>query len=128
MSKPTIVILAILVLVLGGISYSVLKPATPSELDGFAQCLGDKGAVFYGAFWCSHCQNQKKLFGTAERLLPYVECSTPDSNGQLQICKDKEIRNYPTWIFADGNRKTGEVSLADLSTATQCPLTATATQ
>ena len=34
----------------------------PGELDQFALCLGDKGAVFYGAFWCPHCQNQKKMF------------------------------------------------------------------
>jgi hypothetical protein len=29
----------------------------------FAQCLSDKGAVFYGAFWCTHCKSQKQMFG-----------------------------------------------------------------
>ncbi|HEY4504811.1 MAG TPA: hypothetical protein VJI73_03495, partial [Candidatus Paceibacterota bacterium] len=35
----------------------------PGELDAFANCLKDRGAIFYGAFWCPHCANQKKLFG-----------------------------------------------------------------
>lgn len=33
------------------------------------------GAKFYGAFWCSHCYDQKVQFGAqAAELLPYVEC------------------------------------------------------
>ena len=66
------------------------------QMDTFAMCLEDKGAVFYGAFWCSHCAAQKALFGNSVDKLPYVECSTPDSQGQLPICKKKKIKNYPT--------------------------------
>ncbi|MEK6827042.1 MAG: hypothetical protein AABX99_00990, partial [Nanoarchaeota archaeon] len=61
-------------------------PPGPGKYDQFAQCLKDKGAVFYGAFWCSHCIAQKKLFGSSAKLLPYVECSTADASGQAQIC------------------------------------------
>src|SRR3989344_8083454 len=46
----------------------------PARLDEFARCLKDRGAIFYGAFWCPHCQNQKTMFGRSSRLLPYVEC------------------------------------------------------
>lgn len=92
------------------------------DLVPFAQCLTEKKALFYGAFWCPHCQNTKKMFGTARTALPYVECSTPDGQAQLQICKDNNIQTYPTWVFADGSRLTGERTLQELSDKTQCPL------
>ena len=92
----------------------------PGKYDTFATCLKDKGAVFYGAFWCSHCQSQKKAFGTSAKLLPYVECSTPDAAGQTQICKDKNIASYPTWEFADGTRLNGEIPLVQLAEKTSC--------
>lgn len=102
----------------------------PGEYDDFAQCLTDKGVKFYGAFWCPHCQEQKKLFGKSVNKLPYVECSQPDGNGQLPICTEKEIKGYPTWILPTGERlvpgENGfsvEKSLEILSEKAQCPLT-----
>jgi len=71
------------------------------KYDTFATCLKDQGAVFYGAFWCSHCQAQKKMFGASQKLLPYVECSTPDAKGQTPICLEKEISGFPTWEFTN---------------------------
>lgn len=91
-------------------------------VDQFVQCLKDKDAVLYGAFWCSHCKNQKKIFGSSADLLPYVECSTPDGNSQLTICQEKNIENYPTWIFADNARIESEMSFKQLSDKTDCPL------
>jgi thiol-disulfide isomerase/thioredoxin len=105
------------IIVLGVQSYS-----QPGKYDQFAQCLTDKGAKFYGAFWCPHCQAQKRLFGKSAKLLPYVECSTPDGKGKLAVCKDNGVEGYPTWEFADGTRKTGEVPLAELAITTSCPL------
>ena len=97
-------------------------PPEPGKYDAFATCLKDKGAVFYGAFWCTHCQAQKKLFGSSQKLLPYVECSTPDASGQTQACIDKKITGYPTWEFADGSRLTEEIQLAQLAEKTFCEL------
>jgi len=94
----------------------------PSALDSFAQCVTDAKATFYGAFWCPHCQAQKKLFGRSERLLPYVECSTPDSKGQTQVCIDKKITGYPLWEYADGTRASGQQTLAQLAEKTGCTL------
>ena len=94
----------------------------PGKLDTFAQCLGEKGATFYGAFWCPHCQNQKALFGNSAKLLPYIECSTSDGKQQLQICSDAGITGYPTWEFANGERLSGEVELKVLSEKTGCEL------
>lgn len=98
------------------------KQSGPGKLDGFASCLKDKGTIFYGAFWCPHCQNQKKLFGDSVKLLLYVECSTPDGQDQTQICKDKHIQSYPTWVFANGASASGELTLKDLSDKSGCPL------
>jgi len=114
------------ILILGVIVTVMLRtnagPAAPGKYDTFAQCLEDKGATFYGAFWCPRCQDQKKLFGSSARLLPYVECSTLDAKGQTQACIDKAVKSYPTWEFADGTRLTGETPLETLSEKTSCPL------
>ena len=112
----------ILILVVAGLGASVLVKSGPSQLGPFAQCIKDSGTIFYGAFWCPHCQAQKRLFGSAADLLPYVECSTPDGQGQLQVCIDKEVKQYPTWEFADGSRLTGEIPLAQLAEKTSCQL------
>jgi len=114
------------VLVLGVISTALLRGGgsvnAPGKYDTFATCLKDAGAVFYGAFWCPHCQTQKKMFGSSARLLPYVECSTADGNAQTKICIDKGVQSYPTWEFVDGTRLNGEIPLAELAAKTSCQL------
>lgn len=92
------------------------------KLDAFAICLKDQGALFYGAFWCSHCQNQKALFGSSKKYLPYIECSTPDAKGQLPVCAANKIASFPTWVFPDLSTTTGEIPLRTLSEKTGCPL------
>lgn len=120
-NKPIIVGILLTIVILG-IGVFLLSDKKTLNLDGFAKCLKDKGAVFYGAFWCPHCQNQKKLFGQSEKYLPYVECSTPDGKNQLPACKNKKINGYPTWEFADKTRLNGEVALEVLAQKTSCPL------
>ncbi len=113
----------LIILAVGTLFYSlVYYPLQPGKLDDFAACLKDKGATFYGAFWCPHCQNQKQMFGKSVKLLPYVECSAPDGNSQLPVCNNKKIESYPTWEFKDGSRETGEVPLVTLSEKTGCQL------
>jgi hypothetical protein len=131
-TKQTIFFVVVVVLVLGAVVTFMLqggaKPVTPGKYDAFATCLKDKGATFYGAFWCPHCVAQKKKFGSSEKLLPYVECSTPDGQGQTQICKDKKIEGYPTWELKDGTRIPDDstegagVKLETLAAKTSCVL------
>ena len=111
--------LAVLLLFIAGTVYWY---KLPGKLDSFALCLKEKDAIFYGAFWCPHCQKQKQLFGKSAKFLPYVECSTSDGKQQTQVCTLQKIDNYPTWEFADGTRQTGEISLSELSQKTGCPL------
>ncbi|MBI5644811.1 hypothetical protein HY970_01820 [Candidatus Kaiserbacteria bacterium] len=115
--------LVLIALIVIGVGASFLIKAKPGQYDSLAQCLTDKGVIFYGAFWCPHCQNTKRMFGNSARLLPYFECSTPDGQGQVQACKDKGISSYPTWVFPDGKILTGEHTLQELSSASGCPLT-----
>ena len=108
------------------VSYSTYtnqqKALQPGALDTFVQCIKDKGIVFYGAFWCPHCQRTKAEFGDSASKLPYVECSTPDGQSQTQVCIDKKINEYPTWMLPDGTRFTGEHTLKEMSDKFQCPL------
>ncbi|MFA5791448.1 MAG: thioredoxin family protein [Candidatus Paceibacterota bacterium] len=126
MNNTKIFFLVIGILILGTVATVLLRPDStstqPGLYDTFATCLKDKGAVFYGTFWCPHCQSQKKLFGTSAKLLPYVECSTLDASAQMQACTDKGITSYPTWEFADGSRLTGEIPLKELAEKTSCIL------
>jgi hypothetical protein len=118
-------------LILGTVAAVLLQskntaPAQPGKYDAFAQCLVNKGAKFYGAFWCPHCAAQEKDLQMTRQELEtiglYTECSTPDANGQTQICIDKKITGYPTWIFADGSQLTGEIPLQQLANKTSCTL------
>jgi hypothetical protein len=122
-AKFFIIFTVIVVLLVGGFGIYMTKNKIKgsTKLDGFAQCLKSSGAEFYGAFWCTHCQNQKELFGSSKQYLPYIECSNPD-NSQVQICKDKNIEGYPTWIFKDGSRLSGEQTLQTLAEKSQCVL------
>jgi thiol-disulfide isomerase/thioredoxin len=142
-TKFVVGFLAAIVVLVGAIAYFAGSPTEsgPSkqyDLAAFGQCLKDKGAVFYGAFWCPHCQATKRIFGAAKSYLPYVECSTPDGQSQLPICVQKGIASYPTWVFADGSRIGGElspndvapaglISLNDLAQKTNCQLISKAT-
>ena len=125
MNKQTLTsIIVIAVALIAGLvvlqSTSNKSSGKPGQYDALASCIAESGATFYGAFWCPHCNNQKKAFGKSDKLLPYVECSNPDGKSQTQVCIDKEIQSYPTWELADGTRLSGEQSPAKLAEATGC--------
>lgn len=83
-----------------------------SEL--LADRLRESGAVFYGAYWCPHCQNQKQMFGAAAASLPYVECDPRGTNAQTGACQAAGVQAYPTWVIG-GQKLEGEVSPSDLA-------------
>ena len=116
MKKKELIVTIISILVVAVVViWAGAKSGTGGKYDAFASCIAESGTEFYGAFWCPHCQAQKKAFGSSQKLLPYIECSTPDGQGQLEICTEKGIEGYPTWIFPDGERLSGEVELDILS-------------
>ncbi len=87
----------------------------PAKLDVFAKCLTQKGVVMYGAYWCSHCQRQKKLFGDSFKYVSYVECTK-----DIKKCEAKKIEGYPTWIFKNGDRIKREATFEELAKRTTC--------
>jgi thiol-disulfide isomerase/thioredoxin len=121
MKKYKTLIIGIIIFgaIVGLLAYQGSKPG---KYDSFAQCLTESGAKMYAAFWCPHCQEQKAMFGRSANKLPYIECSLPDRK-QTQICIDNKIESYPTWIFADGTRRSGRLSFEQLSEITSCQLT-----
>lgn len=117
---------AVIAVAVVGLVFGLNKTAsqTPGVSDkvlaDFGQCITDSGAVFYGAFWCSHCKDQKNILGEAMDSIEYVECSTPDGNSQTRECIDKAIKSYPTWIFGDGSFNNGTMGLSELASKTGC--------
>ena len=94
----------------------IIAAGCGKNYDSFAQCLTEKGAAMYGADWCTHCQEQKKMFGSSFKLINYVECTE-----EIQKCLDQKIAGYPTWIFGDGYVIEGEMELEELSKESGCP-------
>ncbi len=112
----SLLVLAALLLILWVGGYFGRPPA--GKYDAFAQCLTDKGAVMYGANWCSHCQNEKRAFGDSFRRVSYVECTEEPAK-----CRAAGVEGYPTWLFPDGRRLVGEQGLQKLSSESGCLLT-----
>lgn len=96
------------------------KPAGNGDYTEFAKCLTANDAKMYGAYWCPHCQNQKKMFGDAVQYVNYIECD--DNGSQAKVCADAGIKGYPTWVFKSGEQVAGEVSVVDLSEKSGCSL------
>lgn len=97
-----------------------------TQLENFAKYLTEKGAIMYGTYWCSHCQNQKKLFGDAFKYINYMECTKEPNR-----CVAAGINGYPTWTIPKSASESGlpaeeagvlklegEVSLENLAKAT----------
>ena len=100
------------------------EPAGPEDpkIRALAEHLTEEGVLFYGASWCPHCQEQKRLFGASAGRLPYIECSPAGQNApQSPSCNRAGVQSYPTWVI-DGRATVGQVlSLAQLADATGFP-------
>jgi hypothetical protein len=92
------------------------------RLNVFAQCLAGKQARMYGAYWCPHCGEQKEMLGASFKYVPYVECGVPGSHEESEACIQVGVKHFPTWQFADGERREGTLSLQTLSQKTGCAL------
>lgn len=102
---------------------AVHQNAAAPGMDAFAQCLTDKGAKMYGAWWCPHCAAQKEIFGSSFSKVNYVECSPNGSKTFSQMCQDTPgFNGTPTWIFSDGSALSGEQTLQALGDKTGCAL------
>jgi len=113
-----IVIVAVII-VAGVFAFSSFGSSSDGNYDNFAMCLTDAGAKMYGAFWCPHCDSQKKEFGASFEHVNYIECSNPDKSQNAE-CNAAGIESYPTWEFANGQRVNGVIGLNQLGALTGC--------
>ena len=81
----------------------------------FAKALQQAGVRFFGADWCSVCNEQKKLFEDGSQFLPFIEMTNPDRTRNATAISEG-ITQYPTWEFSGGQRVTGLQTLQQLST------------
>jgi len=81
------------------------------ELSSNLQALDAK---MYGAYWCSHCYDQKERLGKeAMGKIAYIECSKDGFNSQRKVCNERDVPGYPTWEI-NGKLFPGERALDEL--------------
>jgi uncharacterized membrane protein/glutaredoxin len=100
------------------------EPTGPEDpqVRALAEHLANEDVIFYGASWCPHCQEQKRLFGNSASRLPYVECSLGGPSApQSTACRQAGVQSYPTWVI-NGRATVGQVmTLAQLAEASGFP-------
>lgn len=107
----------------GRILFTVQDPSNESQI-ALAKHLKDVDATMYGAFWCPHCYDQKKLFGVeALNELPYIECDPKGKDANPSVCQEqfqvaerqlKQKVGFPTWEIK-GKFYSGAKSLDQLA-------------
>ncbi|KAM7516077.1 hypothetical protein LguiA_005660 [Lonicera macranthoides] len=95
----------------------ITTPSSPFALS-LAKHLRSIGAKMYGAFWCSHCLEQKQMFGhEAAKFLDYVECfpnGGKDFFSMAKECRDIVTEGFPIWVI-DGQVFPGKRPLSELA-------------
>ena len=119
-------IIGFIVIFIGIILLINWQNSLPGKYDNFAQCLVDSEIKMYSAWWCGHCQAQKKDFGRSFKVIEdggaHVECSPNDSKIISEFCKSEGITGTPSWKLSDETILRGRQSLLTLAQATGCTL------
>jgi len=93
------------------------------KYDSFAECLATKNARMYGLYWCPHCADQKREFGSSFHYVPYIECASENDPHELTpACKAAGVKLFPSWQFGAEPPKEGALTLQELSQKTGCSL------
>lgn len=88
-----------------------LKTSSAEQL-ALSDWLRKRGVIFYGAWWCPACFQQKNLFGKqAGNQLPYVECDKEEAGRER--CSAAGVRVFPTWVQG-GQRLEGVQTVEEL--------------
>jgi hypothetical protein len=122
-SKTKKVILYVLVAALFVGAYLAGRYFKNHKYDSFARCLATKNARMYGLYWCPHCADQKREFGSSFRYVPYIECASENDPHELTpACKAAGVKLFPSWQFGADPPKEGVLTLQELSQKTGCSL------
>lgn len=119
-----VIVMVMFILMWLGTSHLREQPE-PGQYDDFANCIAESGAKMYGAYWCSHCADQKQSFQDSWTILKdtvYIECDPKGENPQSELCLEEGIRGYPTWKFSNGKELGGFLTLPKIAEETGCKL------
>jgi hypothetical protein len=121
-SKNSIFLYVIAALLLAG-AYLAGRYYKNHKYDSFAKCIATTNARMYGLYWCPHCADQKREFGSSFHYVPYVECASENDPHELTAaCKAAGVKLFPSWQFGSDPPKEGVLSLQELSQKTGCSL------
>ena len=116
-------ILYVIILALLAGAYLTGRYYKNHKYDSFAKCLASKNAKMYGLYWCPHCADQKREFGSSFHYVPYVECASEQDPHELTpACKAAGVKLFPSWQFGNDPPKEGVLTLEALSQKTGCSL------
>jgi len=121
-SKRTRMLIYVGILILVAAAFLAGRYYKNHKYDSFAKCLASKQAKMYGLYWCPHCADQKAMFGSAFKYVPYVECAIKGSRELAPECKAAGVKLFPSWQFGMDPPKEGVLSLDALSEKTGCSL------
>ncbi len=115
MKKSSITILTIIgVIILAYFlinnSFSKKDSQTSKEI---AKCIGEN-SLLYVQLGCTHCENQKKMFGNNYQYLKVIDCFYKQKE-----CSDKNIKVTPTWII-NNKEYLGVQNIDKLKELTKC--------
>ena len=94
-----------------------ITEASTVQSESILKSLKSLNSRFYGAYWCSHCYDQKQSLGSSfYKYVDYVECA-PDGQGfkknTCDVVNGKKIKGYPTWVIG-GDVYEGQQTLEEL--------------
>src|SRR5580693_4384690 len=97
MSGTRVLVIGLVIFSLFAIWAFWLRRRHPANYDALAQCLAAKKVKMYGLYWCTHCADQKSLFGSSFKYVPYIECGVKGSRQEEPECIRAKIKYFPTW-------------------------------
>ncbi|QDU27265.1 Putative peptidyl-prolyl cis-trans isomerase [Anatilimnocola aggregata] len=86
-----------------------------NDLVAFAKLLTAANIKFYGAAWNPATTATKNLFQDGAQYLNFIEVTNPDRTLNATGSANS-ISIFPTWVFQDSSRLTGELTLAQIAT------------
>jgi len=104
---------------MGPQSPPAIRSKSSTEALTVAKRMEAYGGRMFGAYWCSHCINQKEILGRevftgTPAVLQYIECDADGANSQKEICQEEGIKGYPTWQL-NGKLFSGEKDVTELA-------------
>jgi len=93
-----------------------ITTTSSSTAIALGKTLQSLDAKMYGAYWCSHCYEQKQTLGKevfSKDYVSYIECDKEGMNSKRSLCKERRVPGYPTWEIG-GKLFPGEQSIEEL--------------